>query len=114
MMGRLTGLVLLLPWLGIAATAAGASPQPQLNPRQTILEADRHLTADGWMPAPQQKPSQSERRWASVSLVSLSACAGTGVGYCRFDYQRNQQRLSVVTVPSKPGHPSVGRVERWW
>ena len=35
-----------------------------------------------------------------------------GVGFCRFDYRRDLQRLSVVTVPSEPGRPSVGRVKR--
>ena len=89
-------------------------PQPQLSPRQTILEANRHLLADGWQPSPEQKPSAEERRWAVVGLESLSACSGTGVGFCRFDYRRKNQRLSVVTVPSQPGRPSVGRVERWW
>ena len=94
--------------------SAFAGPEPQLSARQTILEANRHLIADGWRPAPEKKPTPEERRWASVALKSLSACSGTGVGFCRFDYRRDLQRLSVVTVPSEPGRPSVGRVERWW
>ena len=88
--------------------------EPKLNARQTILEANRHLIADGWQPAPEKTPTPEERRWSSVSLESLSACSGTGVGFCRFDYRRDLQRLSVVTVPSEPGRPSVGRVDRWW
>ena len=111
-MGRLLLLVLmLLPSLGMESKA---ETLPSLNPRQTILEAHQHLVADGWQPSPAQQPSAAERRWAAVPLESLSACSGTGVGFCRYDYQRNAQRLSVVTVPSEPGQPSVGRVDRWW
>ncbi|AII43103.1 hypothetical protein KR100_06955 [Synechococcus sp. KORDI-100] len=113
-MGHLVAAMAAAPLLTMVVAAVHAGEQLQLTPRQTILEADRHLLADGWIPAPQQTPSVQERQWASVSLPSLSSCAGTGVGYCRFDYQRNQQRLSVVTVPSEPGRPSVGRVDRWW
>ena len=113
-MGRCVLLSLLLPWLMGVGSSAFAKPEPQLNARQTILEANRHLIADGWRPAPEKKPTQEERRWASVALESLSACSGTGVGFCRFDYRRDLQRLSVVTVPSEPGRASVGRVERWW
>ena len=88
--------------------------ESKLSARQTILEANRYLIANGWRPAPEKMPTPEERRWASVALESLSACSGTGVGFCRFDYRRDLQRLSVVTVPSEPGRPSVGRVERWW
>ena len=88
--------------------------EPKLSARQTILEANRLLIADGWRPAPEKTPTPEERRLSSVALESLSTCSGTGVGFCRFDYRRDLQRLSVVTVPSEPGRPSVGRVIRWW
>jgi len=88
--------------------------EPKLSARQTILEANRLLIANGWRPASEQTPSPEERRLASVALESLSACSSTGVGFCRFDYRRDLQRLTVVTVPSEPGRPSVGRVDRWW
>ena len=107
-------LSLLLPWL--VGGSAFARPEPQLSARPTILKANRHLIviADGWRPAPEKRPTPEERRWASVALESLPPCSGTGVGFCRFDYRRDLQRLSVVTVPSEPGRPSFGRVERWW
>ena len=113
-MGRCSEVALCTVLLGLCSAQVHAAPQPQLSQRQTILEADRHLLADGWRPSPQQNPSDAEREWAAVTLNSLTACSGTGVGYCRFDYKRDDQRLSVVTVPSKPGQASVGRVERWW
>ena len=86
--------------------------EPKLTVRQTILEANRQLIANGWRPAPEKMPTPEERLFASVTLESLSTCSVTGVGFCRFDYRRDLQRLSVVTVPGEPGRPSVGRVDR--
>ena len=111
-MARCFVLSLLLPWL--MGGSAFAKPQPngtQLSAKQTILEANRHLIADGWRPAPETLPTPEARDWASVGLTSLSTCSGTGVGLCRFDYRRGLQRLSVVTVPDDPGCP---RVKSWW
>ncbi|WP_413440686.1 hypothetical protein [Synechococcus sp. MIT S1220] len=113
-MGRSVAIAVSAALLSLNSAMVHALPRPQLNQRQTILEANRYLIADGWRPAPQQTPSPQERAIASVSLASLSACSGSGVGFCRYDYVREQQTLSVVTVPSDPGKPSVGRVERWW
>ena len=106
--------LLPLSILSLLGTVVQAAPMPELTARQSILDADRFLVAAGWRPSPQQKPSAADRAWSKVSLESLSTCSGTGAGFCRFDYMRNSQRLSVVTVPSSPGRPSVGRVERWW
>ena len=106
--------LLSLSLLSLLGTLVQAAPVPKLMARQSILEADRSLVAAGWRPSPQQTPSAAEREWSKVSLKSLSSCSGTGAGFCRFDYERDAQRLSVVTVPSSPGSPSVGRVERWW
>jgi len=112
-MGAITGRTLTVLVLSLG-TAALASPDGVLQADQTILEAHQHLVAAGWQPAPTQTPSERERAWAAVTLRSLSSCSGSGAGFCRFDYQRQHQRLSVVTVPSKPGQASIGRVNRWW
>ena len=71
--------------------------EPKLSARQTILEMNRYLIANGWRPAPEKTPTPEERRLASVALDSLSASSGTGVGFCRFDYRRVQQRLTVIS-----------------
>ena len=122
--GGLLGAVVFFTAEAVLLKQAAAAPvhtaaktlkhEPKLSDSQTIFEANRHLIANGWRPAPEKTPTPEERRLASVSLESLSACSGTGVGFCRFDYRRGLQRLSVVTVPSEPGRPSVGRVVRWW
>ena len=114
-MGRAVLLLILVSPLCAEVAATTPEPAPAaLETRQTILEANRYLVDKGWQPAPKQLPSPEERRWSAVPLSSLSTCSGTGIGFCRFDYQRNHQRLSVVTVPSQLGQPSVGRVTRWW
>ena len=105
----------LLPMLLWACgSSALSAPEPILQIDQTILEAHAQLIEAGWTPAPTQTPSERERRWAGVTLESLSSCSGSGVGFCRFDYQRESQRLSVVTIPSRPGTASMGRVDRYW
>ena len=112
-MGALSLRALPVVLFCLGASAAG-SPLAFLQPDQSILEAHQQLIAAGWQPAPTQTPSERERQWAAVTLSSLSSCSGSGAGFCRFDYQRQEKRLSVVTVPSKPGKPSIGRVNRWW
>ena len=104
-------ILLLLLFMPMAAVAA---PHLPLSPQQLIVEAHRSLLAAGWRPAPDQDPSPVERHWSGVRLDSLSSCSGTGEGFCRFDYRRDGQTLSVVTVPSRPGRASVGRVIQWW
>ena len=118
-MSRLVGLLslTLVAWTSCAemsGASAAADPEALLSQRQSILDAHRTLVAAGWSPAPAQEPSPRERLLSAVTLPSLSACSRTGAGFCRFDYQREQQRLSVVTVPSNHGQPSVGQMERWW
>ena len=91
----------------VLSKQAGAAPahtaaktlkhEPKLSARQTILEANRHLIANGWRPAPEKTPTPEERRWSSVALDSLSACSGPGVGFCRFDYRRVQHQLTVIS-----------------
>ena len=89
-MARCVVLSLLLPWL--VGGSALARPEPQLSARQTILEANRHLIADGWRPAPEKKPTPQERRWpllrsrafqpvparalASAALITAETCSG--------------------------------------
>ena len=102
---------LLLLFLPMAAVA---SQQLPLSPHHSFVDAHRTLLAAGWRPAPDQEPFPDERHWFRVTLQSLSSCAGTGKGFCRFIYQREVQTLSVVTVPSRPGQASVGRLIQWW
>ena len=113
-MGRIVLLLILMSPLCAGVAGAASDPTPALELRQTILEANRYLIKEGWQPAPKAFPTPEERRWSAVPLSSLSTCSGTGVGFCRFDYQKDQQQLSVITVPSNPGQPSVGQVSRWW
>ena len=86
---------------------------PELQAGQSILVVDQTLTSTGWNPAPEGQARAFEQSLAGNRLSSLASCSGTGVGYCRYDYQRSDTRLVVVTVPaSQPDQ--AGRVARWW
>ena len=86
---------------------------PELQEGQSILVADQTLTSTGWNPAPVGQVQTVEQKLAGNQLSSLASCSGTGVGYCRYDYQRSNKRLVVVTVPaSRPDQ--AARVARWW
>ncbi len=89
-MARCVVLSLLLPWL--VDGSAFARPEPQLSARQTILEANRQLIADGWRPAPEkgQRPRSGAgpllrskvlrpvpaRVLASAALITAETCSG--------------------------------------
>ena len=98
----------------VVAQPRGAVP---LSAGQPILEADAVLLGSGWRPSPQHHPLDLDQQRAGVPLTSLSACSGTGQGYCRFDYHRNGRQLSVVTTPSidRSQIPNQlgGVVKRW-
>ena len=108
-------LLALLGGSGVWAHTRGVLP---LSAGQPILEADAVLLASGWRPSPQHHPLALDQQRAGVPLSSLSACSGTGQGYCRFDYHRNGRQLSVVTIPSLERSPHSnllgGVVKRWW
>jgi hypothetical protein len=75
--------------------------------QEPITQADARLLAEGWMPTPDRQTLPFERKLAGNHLASLSACSGTGMGFCRYDYQRGSHRLAVVTVPGADGNGIV-------
>ncbi len=116
-MPRSSILVMLLA-LGMAPVVAQPGRGLPLSAGQSILEADAVLLSSGWRPHPLGPAQPMDQERAGVPLTSLSACSGTGAGFCRFDYRRNGRQLSVVTIPA-PATPSSGEriggvVERWW
>ncbi|MFM1900125.1 MAG: hypothetical protein RLZZ216_701 [Cyanobacteriota bacterium] len=116
-MPRSSFLVMLLA-LGMAPVAAQPGRGLPLSAGQSILEADAVLVSSGWRPHPIGPTLPLDQERAGVPLTSLSACSGTGVGFCRFDYRRNGRQLSVVTIPAparvERGRAIGGVVERWW
>ena len=95
----------------IAEPMSSASVQLQIG--QSIQAADATLLASGWLPQPDQAPQFFEQVFSQSTLPSLSSCSGTGVGFCRYNYFRDAQRLSVVTIPA-PSPSAAGLVQRWW
>jgi hypothetical protein len=102
-------------WLGVAAAAGVVLTQavrsggdtetqlPAIAPQEPISQVDARLLADGWVAKPDRDPLPFERRLAHNTLASLSGCSGTGMGFCRYDYQRGSQHFAVVTVPGPDG-----------
>ena len=105
----------VLPFLGGGVVFADSmsSSMIQLQVGQSIRAADASLFASGWLPQPDQSMEGLEQDSSEPALPALSSCSGTGVGFCRSDYARDRQRLSVVTVPS-PSPDLSGLVQRWW
>jgi hypothetical protein len=111
---RLALCVLPLLSGGVAFADSISSSTVRLQVGQSIRAADASLLASGWLPQPDQTIEGPEQDNPSgPALPALSACSGTGVGFCRYDYARDRQRLSVVTVPS-PSADVSGLVQRWW
>ncbi|MEN9766153.1 hypothetical protein [Vulcanococcus sp.] len=106
-------VALLLSLLTVVITASQAAlsaDQPQLIPKEPIQRADQRLRGQGWQPAQGLNPDPLERHLAGNQLASLSACSGTGQGFCRYDYQRGGMSLAVVTIP---GPNAEGLVQSW-
>ena len=105
----------VLPFLsgGVVYADSISTSMIQLQVGQPIRMADASLLASGWLPKPDQATEVLNSESSGPTLPSLSSCSGTGVGFCRYDYARDRQRLSVVTVPS-PSSDVSGLVQRWW
>ena len=105
----------VLPFLsgGVVFADSMSTSTVQLQIGQSIRAADASLLASGWLPKPDATVEGLEPDRSQPALPALSACSGTGVGFCRYDYARDRQRLSVVTVPSFSSDVS-GLVQRWW
>ena len=96
--------------VGIQAVRSGGDeqrPPPVVAPQEPISQVDARLIEEGWVPQSDRAPLPFERRLAHNDLASLSGCSGTGLGFCRYDYQRGSQRFAVVTVPGPDGHGVV-------
>jgi hypothetical protein len=62
--------------------------------------ARQALMAAGWRPVPSQRlPAGSrEAELSARGMVEVDSCAGTGMGFCLFNYTGAAGRLSVTTV----------------
>ena len=72
-----------------------------------MTQADARLIAAGWAPDPDREPLPLDRKLAGNSLASLSACSGTGLRFCRYDYKRGSQTIAVITIPGAGGEGIV-------
>ncbi len=103
--------VLILMALLSVTVGVSAAQEVSLVRQQPIEQADASLRTQGWLPAEALTPESMDRQLAGNRLQSLSACSGTGQGFCRYDYQRGVETLAVITVPGPTAH---GLVLQWF
>ncbi|MFA5120743.1 hypothetical protein [Zavarzinia sp.] len=89
----------------------GAVAVPYVN-GLPITVARRLLADHGWLPVDHGDPAARDgypKDLAAAGLTEVEDCAGTGFGFCAFDYRAKGAALSVVTAgdPGVPPGPSV-------
>jgi hypothetical protein len=94
----------------LASSGQAQAPTTLLTVREPIEAADQRLQQQGWRPISTPPAESFDRELSGNGLISLRACSGTGMGYCRYDYRRGDNQLEVITVPSSDGD---GQVVRW-
>jgi hypothetical protein len=94
----------------LASSGQAQPPATLLSVREPIEAADQRLQQQGWRPISTPPAESFDRELSGNGLISLRACSGTGMGYCRYDYRRGDHQLEVITVPSSDGD---GQVVRW-
>ena len=98
------GAVAVLALAQVVRSGGGSQTVlPVVAPHEPIKTVDARLLADGWIANPDRDPLPVERERSRNNLSSLSGCSGTGMGFCRYDYQRRSQHFAVVTVPGPDG-----------
>jgi hypothetical protein len=85
-------------------------PAPAVSLQEPIERLDQRLRQQGWRPDGDPALDSLDRELAGNDLTSLRSCSGTGAGFCRYDYRRGHQQLSVITVPNRNGD---GVVHHW-
>jgi len=133
MPNRLLGSFALISLVGLGAlaiqdlephqalTAAIAAPQqkspPPVQAGEPYDRARQRLLAKGWRPQPRPPQSscsslQADQRCALFR--ELLACASTGPGFCRFQWQSPRgQSWALITVGGNPqGDP--GSINTWF
>lgn len=83
---------------------------PSLLQREPIEQLDQRLRGQGWRADGDPALDSYDRELAGNDLASLRSCSGTGAGFCRYDYRRGPQQLSVITIPNTNGD---GLVHHW-
>lgn len=103
----LAGLLLTI------AVLAASGPQAQslgIGLHDPIERVDTELRRQGWLPDGDPALESFDRELSGNDLASLRSCAGTGIGFCRYEYRRGRQRLVVITAPGGDGD---GLIQQW-
>ncbi|MCK4206213.1 hypothetical protein J3U99_15655 [Brucella pituitosa] len=73
-----------------------------------IILARMMLKEYGWQPEQsKQEPDSTSQDLLDMGINEVDGCAGTGFGFCGFEYKNAGNSLSVATVGDSPDTPSV-------
>jgi len=73
-----------------------------------IILARMMLKEQGWQPAQsKQEPDSASQGLLDMGITEVDGCAGTGFGFCGFEYKNAGNSLSIATVGESPDTPSV-------
>ncbi len=106
------GYVQVMPLASSEQFCGGARFMPLIYGLQ-IGEARDLLAQAGWSPvdhgAPEGRPDERSAALAGAGIIEAESCAGTGFGFCAFDYTAGLDLASVVTAGEGPegGSPVV-------
>ncbi len=92
--------------VALSIVPAQTAAAPDIEVGLTYIEARTRLIQQGWVPvvAPEPGPYGVERKLYDMGITEVSACSGTGVGACRFEFSHpgranapEGDTLSVIT-----------------
>lgn len=110
------GYVRVMPLAANEQFCGGSRSVPLIYGLQ-ITDARNRLAEHGWSPAdhgpPEGRPDERSAALAGNGLIEAESCAGTGFGFCTFDYVAGTDTLSVITAGEGPegGNPVVAGYE---
>ena len=96
------GAVSIDPLPKSQAVCKGAASVPNIQ-NLPINKAREMLAKAGWGPTPRATPVREAEDVRAFDLAKrgvpeVDSCSGTGMGFCRFDYQGPAGSLAVITV----------------
>lgn len=89
------------PQASQVAQATSQTPQmPKLEKGMSYDEARQLIIATGWQPIPTttDNPLDGTANWRRRGFNEVTACSGTGMGFCRFEFSAGDRKLVVVTA----------------
>jgi len=86
---------------------ANAQGAPKFKKGTDYAKIRTKLLNTGWKPA--RMPDADKPLEGEWEYPETDACSGSGLGYCRFVWEKNGKHLVVITVGAPPAFSHIGR-----